>query len=170
MEEVWKNVVGYDGIYQVSNTGRIKRILKSKERMLIGRLDKDGYKEVILSKKQNKKYCKLHRLVAEAFVPNTNNKPQVNHKDRNKTNNSADNLEWVTGSENTIHSFVTGRKPHKGTRAVSQFTKDMKLISHWESIGDASRALNVSRNNICSCCRGHLGTAGGYIWKYKEVI
>lgn len=167
MEEIWKNVVGYEGVYQVSNLGNLKRLFKNKERMLSGREDKDGYIEVILSRKQSKKFCRLHRLVAEAFIPNIDNKPQVNHKDRNKKNNKVENLEWVTCSENTIHTFETGRQVR--VKSIEQYSKDMKYIKEWESIKQASITLGISNNNISSCCSGKLGTAGGYIWKYKEV-
>lgn len=177
VKEVWKDIEGYEGLYQVSNLGRIRRFFKNgKENILIGSKDKDGYIEVILSRNQKKKQCRLHRLVASAFIPNPENKPQVNHKDRNKQNNVVDledlrgkntNLEWVTGSENTKHCILTGRKIHK--KAVLQYTRNMEYITCWESIKEASETLGISNNNICSCCGGRLKTAGGYIWRYKEA-
>lgn len=168
MTEIWKNVSGYEGTYQVSNLGRVKRLFKNgKENILSGKKDKDGYIEVILSSNQKKKYYRLHRLVAEAFVPNLESKPQINHKDRNKQNNSVDNLEWVSGSENVAHTFVTGRKIFR--RPVVQYTRNMDIVSFWNSIREAGKTLKIAENNINSCCNGKLPTAGGFIWRYKEV-
>lgn len=169
MMEIWKDVPNYEGLYQVSNFGRTKRLFKNgRENILHGRMDKDGYIEVILSKGQKKKFVRLHRLVAEVFVPNPENKPQVNHKDRAKHNNAESNLEWVTASENTTHTFVTGRKVYK--RPIAQYTKGMEFVALWDSITEASKALNINRNNICTCCHGSLPSAGGYVWRYQEVV
>lgn len=168
MTEVWKDICGYEGTYQVSNFGRVKRLFRNgKENILSGKKDKDGYIEVILSSNQKKKYYRLHRLVADAFVPNVESKPQINHKDRNKQNNSANNLEWVTGSENILHTFATGRKVRR--RPIVQYTRDMTLVSFWDSIREAGKALKIAENNITSCCSGKLPTAGGFIWRYKEA-
>jgi hypothetical protein len=166
--EIWKDVHGYEGMYKVSNLGRLKRIFKSgKENFLKGKLDKDGYVCVILSRSQSKKHYRLHRLVAETFVPNLENKPQVNHKDRNKQNCEASNLEWVSGSENVVHAYSTGRKVYK--RPIVQYTKSMDIVSLWDSIREAGRVLKISEHNINSCCNGKLSTAGGYVWRYREV-
>ena len=167
MTEVWKDIPGYEGIYQVSNQGRVKRSFKKGERIMSGKKAKDGYIDVILSVNQNKRCYRLHRLVAEAFIPNPNNKPQVNHKDRNKRNNEVGNLEWVTGSENVVHAFATGRSVHK--RPVVQYTKNMGFVAFWNSIREAGQALRISEHNICSCCNDKLPSAGGYIWRYGEV-
>lgn len=168
MTEIWKDVSGYEGLYQVSNHGRVKRLFKNgKENVLSGKKDKDGYVEVILSVNQRKKFFRLHRLVADVFIPNPENKPQINHKDRNKQNNSADNLEWATGSENVFHTFVTGRRVYK--RPVLQYTRNMELVSSWGSIKEAGRALKIAEPNINACCHGRFPTAGGFIWRYKEV-
>lgn len=177
MKEVWKDIPDYEGLYQVSNLGRIKRIFRNgNEHFLSGRKDKDGYIEVILSKNKGKKFRRVHRLVAEAFIPNPYNKPQVNHKDRNKENNTVDidnpqgnttNLEWTTCSENVVHCFDTGRSIYK--KEVKQYTTDLKYIKCWKSIREASRELGISENNISSCCNGKLKTAGGYIWRFKEA-
>ena len=164
--EVWKDVQGYEGLYKVSNLGKVKRLFKSgKENVLSGRADKDGYIEVILSKNQKKKTCRLHRLVALAFIPNPNGKKEVNHKDKNKQNNSVDNLEWVTTAENIRHSFAMGRNMYK--RAIVQYTKAMEIVAHWESIREASRNLKIATSGIVGCCGGHLQTSGGFIWRYE---
>lgn len=166
--EFWKDIPGYEGLYQVSNYGRVKRYFKNgKENFLVGKKDKDGYTWVILSKNQRKKYIHVHRLVADAFVPNTEDKPQVNHKDRNKQNNSANNLEWVTCSENMLHTFATGRKIHR--RPIVQYTRNMEFVSLWDSIREAGQALKIAESNINACCHNRFPTAGGYIWRYREV-
>ena len=168
MTEVWKDVPGYEGTYQVSNFGRVKRsFANGKENILQGKTDKDGYVLVVLSRFQKKKFARLHRLVAEAFIPNPDNKPQVNHKDRNKQNNMVSNIEWATASENTIHCCATGRGVRKV--GVLQYTRDMVLVSAWDSIRTASKNLGINEHNISSCCRKRLGTAGGFVWRYKEV-
>lgn len=167
MTEIWKDVPGYEGIYHVSNLGRVRRTFKNgRSNILRGKKDKDGYIEVILSNGK-KKYVRLHRLVAEVFVPNPENKPQVNHKDRTKHNNVESNLEWATASENTVHAFVTGRNVHK--RPIVQYTKNMEIVALWDSIAEASKTLNINNNNICTCCRGSLPSAGGYVWRYQGV-
>lgn len=164
--EQWKDISGYEGTYLVSNRGRVKRLFKNgKERILKGSPDKDGYIKVILSINQKKKHCTIHRLVAETFIPNIDGKPQINHKDRCKSNNVASNLEWVTALENTKHCMDTGRRsPNK---PVVQYTKDMRAVAVWDSIAQAAKSLNVSPSNICSCCTGGLATSSGFIWRHK---
>jgi hypothetical protein len=165
--EVWKDICGYEGLYQVSNMGRVKRLFKDgKDRVLRGKKDKDGYIEVILSGKPIKKYCRLHRLVAEAFIPNPFGKAEINHKDRDKQNNVVSNLEWVTASENVRHTFLTGRKIHKSP--VIQYDLNMEAVAIWDSIKDACQKLKVKSSNVSACCNGRLKTVGGFIWRYKE--
>lgn len=168
MIETWKDAPGYEGLYKVSNLGNVYSLIRNK--IMQGKIDKDGYREVILTKNKIKKTIKVHRLVALSFISNPNKKPQVNHIDRNKTNNNVNNLEWVTASENIKHTFKTGRKVYK--RCVEQLDRDNKFIKKWNSIEEASKKLKICNHNISYCCSGKLKSAGGYIWKYaeKEVI
>lgn len=176
--EIWKDVKGYEGLYRVSNLGRLKRTFKNgREHFLSGKTDKDGYISVILSRNCRKKHCRLHRLVAEAFIPNPEAKALVNHKDKNVRNNvvnpedlygASTNLEWATPSENVAHGFATGRNVHK--TSVEQYTKDMVHIATWDAIQDAARELGLKHSNISACCAGRLKTSGGYIWRYKEAV
>ena len=106
--EIWKDIEGYEGIYQVSNKGRIKSFYGVKEKILVTRTKGHDYEKVLLSKNGVGKTFLIHRLVAKAFIPNPENKPEVNHIDGNKKNNCVENLEWMTCSENTKHAFDTG--------------------------------------------------------------
>lgn len=125
MKEIWKNIDGYEEIYQVSNLGRVKRLKKKNidvraksyidEHILKNRKNNYGYLEVILHTNGKGHPKKVHRLVAETFIPNPDNKPQVNHKDYNTTNNHVNNLEWVTHSENIKHSWMNPNRK-KSTR------------------------------------------------------
>ena len=119
MEEIWKDIENYEGLYQVSNLGRVKSLPRkritptgwpylSKEKILTPKLRKDGYLEISLYTKGKSKSYFIHRLVAQAFIPNTESKPQVNHIDGDKTNNQVNNLEWATREENMQHAFKTG--------------------------------------------------------------
>lgn len=104
MEEIWKDIKEYEGIYQVSNLGRVKSLKHSKEgKLLKGRVTGKGYLSVALFRNSVRKSNSIHRLVAEAFIPNPENKPEVNHIDENKLNNDVSNLEWVTSKENSNH-------------------------------------------------------------------
>lgn len=175
--EVWKDVVGYEGLYQVSNLGRIKSLPKRKgkgngyikgEEVLTARVENYGYARVVLSKDGTKKKYQVHRLVAEAFVPNPDNKNQVNHINCNKADNRAVNLEWCSGSENTIHAYRNGLVMLP-TRKVGQYNLCGTLVRVFDSITEAERETKVRRGNIWSCCTGKRAKAGNYIWKYEDA-
>lgn len=124
-----------------------------------------GYIQYLLHKDNKGKEFKAHRLVAEAFLPNPENKREVNHIDGDKHNNCVDNLEWATTSENQRHAFyVLG----KGLRAVKQLDKDDNLIKIWRSIKEAGESLGIQRSDINKVCLKERGTAGGYKWRYAE--
>lgn len=171
--EVWKDIKGYEGKYQVSNMGRVKSLLKwyplqnryiQREKILKNCTDTKGYLIVKLCF-NNEKTCKVHRLVAETFIPNTENKPQINHINGDKTDNRVENLEWCTNQENAIHSHKNGLQP---SVRVAQYDLDGNFIREWDSIKEASEKTNST--HISMCCRGHkkYKTSGGYIWKYAE--
>lgn len=178
MEEKWKDISGYERLYEVSNLGRVR----SKDRIVFGgrinrlapgcelnpRRNSCGYLRVQLCKYGIKKWFFVHRLVAEAFVSNPEDLPQVNHRDEDKKNNRADNLEWVTASDNCRY----GNKPDATRRAhsipVEQYSLNGELIASYTSTADAAAKNGLHQTHICSVCLGKRKTCGGYIWKYKQ--
>lgn len=157
--EVWKDIEGYEGRYQISNRGRVKSIAKGivMRTFLCG----SGYEEVILSVKRKRKPKLIHRMVAEAFVPNPDCKREVNHKDGNKLNNDFTNLEWVTPSENIRHSY--GVLKNKGyTRKVACLETD----EVFDSLNEAAEKYGLQVPLIWKCCNGRQKTTGGYHWRY----
>lgn len=157
MTEKWREVLGYEGLYKVSNLGRIKSRNKLKVQQDNGR----GYLVVHLNKNGKPKWHLVHRLVAQAFIDNPQNKPTVNHKDGDRTNNKAINLEWATYSENNSHSYRSnGRK--------SAVAKPIYLVETGEiysSSYEASRKTGISQSSINRCANGKLNAVKGTHWK-----
>ena len=130
----------------------------------------NGYQRVVLSKKNKSYNFLIHRLVAEAFIPNPENKPCVNHKDLNRQNNCLENLEWVTYQENNNYADHGLKNGKAHSKKVGQFNKDGQLIRTYNSIKEAAEAVNGKQTNIGACCnnRPHYLTAYGYIWRFVE--
>ena len=122
----------------------------------------DGYAQVTLSNNKNRTVFRVHRLVAQAFIPNQNEYETVNHKDENRKNNVVTNLEWLTNADNIRYSQ---------SKKVNQYDLQGNLINTWDCIMDIERSLNIANNLIVRCCRGKYGhkTAGGYKWRYKDA-
>ena len=170
--EVWKDILGYEGHYQVSDKGRVKSLKQGKEKILKPRKDKDGYLYVCLCKNGEVKTCKIHRLVGQSFIPNPNNLPEINHRDEVKTNNSVENLEWCSSKYNMNYGTRVQRQSKKLTngklsKPVLQYTKDGKFIQEWKSTRDVERNLGYNQSAISRCCLGKQKTSYSFIWKYK---
>lgn len=201
MEE-WKDIEGYEGIYQVSNLGNVKSLERKvwcgrgrgyyktiPEKILKTGESGRGYLKVILCKGGKSKSCKVHRLVAETFIPNPQGLPEVNHISEDKTDNSLENLEWVSheynlnyGTRNTragkkIAEKLSGRKlseEHKGkiaeklSKPIYGINKVSGLIVEFSSAKEASRQLGIDNSHIVHCLKGKYKSSGGFYWMYAE--
>ena len=169
MEEIWKDIEGYENLYQVSNMGRVKSMgngnsNKSKEMIMKQTKNRKGYHMIRLCKEGVGKGFSVHRLVAQAFIPNPNNLPQVNHIDEEKTNNIVDNLEWCTAEYNVKY----GTRTDKTSKQILQITSENKVVRFWKSIRNVENVLGFSNSNIQKCCVGKKNTAYGYKWQYVD--
>jgi hypothetical protein len=185
VEEVWKDVPNFEGLYQVSNFGQVKSLARvltlrdgrpqtKPERILKQATSRKGYKTVKLCNIGEEHTFQVHRLVAEAFIPNPDNLPQVNHKDEIKYHNFSSNLEWCTNDYNINYGTgllrgIQKRINGKLSKAVLQFNLLGKQLAEFPSVNEAARRLgNINRQcNIVACCNGSRETAYGYVWKYK---
>ena len=161
MKEIWKDCKGYEGLYQVSNLGRVWNVKLQK--YLKGSYNKDGYHQVYLTAKNGKRKTEsVHRLVALAFLSNPNNLPQVNHKDENKGNNCVDNLEWCNAKYNANH----GTRNKRISKANSIPVYCFELDKIFYGTREAERELGINHSSISKACKGKQKTTGGYHWEY----
>ena len=167
-EEIWCPIKGYESLYEVSDKGRVKSIGYCKERILSPGKHSKGYLQVELYKNGDRKMCKVHRLVAQAFIPNPDNLTQVNHKDEDKENNSVQNLEWCSSKYNANFGTRTQRQAEKLSKPILQYTKSGEFVREWKSATDVKRNLGYSNCDISSCCNGRHKSAYNFIWKFKD--
>jgi hypothetical protein len=194
--EEWRDVIGYEGYYMVSSFGRIlslPRIINnhtgyrvSKHRILSPRLNSGGYYQVAFCINKTLKQPHIHKLVAEAFIPNPNNYPQVDHIDCNKRNNTVANLKWCTQSMNMNNPITkeyidskrlefcreewyieTQRYSQPHSKCVLQYSLNGDLIARWRTISEAARSIGASVQAISRCCNGVVKTSMNYIWKFE---
>lgn len=171
MDEIWRDIKGYEGLYQVSNFGRVKsfregtKFGKQKEYILKPWLINTGYHAVMLYKEDRTKHkYQLHRLVAETFIPNPDNLPCVNHKDENKTNNKVSNLEWCTYSYNNNYGTAKERAHKTRMKCIQQLREDKTVIATYRSIDVACELLGHNKSELEEWCKA--GNGGGYLWRY----
>lgn len=180
MKESWKDVCGYEGLYMISNRGNVKSLNYNhtgKERLLKIKRNRAGYCFVTLCNGKAKKNMSIHLLVARAFIPNDNGKPQVNHIDGDKLNNTVSNLEWVTASENIRHSFrkLGKESPNKGrfgglhyaSKPVYQYKLNGDFMKKWDCVSDAARAVGCKSCQIINNIKGRNRTCHGFMWRYE---
>ncbi|MEC3021477.1 NUMOD4 domain-containing protein [Bacillus cereus] len=179
MTEIWKDIEGYEGLYQVSNLGRVKslarcvlrgnkRNLKVRERILKSSIRGTGYERINLYDEGVRSGIYVHRLVAQTFLYKKDGADEVNHKDGNKLNNESSNLEWVTGEENIEHAFREGLhvSPRK---SVHMLTLRGNHVMTFPSATEATKYLGKSSSGgIINVCKGRNKTAYGYKWKYAS--
>lgn len=190
--EIWKRIEGTD-FYDVSNEGRVRSrnyLGHGTTKVLALAKDHKGYLRVRLFFGSRRKNCKVHRLVAEAFIPNPGGLPEVNHKDGDKTNNRVDNLEWSTAHDNTVHAYRSGLKEEtrkssrrlgqtKGKEALSKYMEIHKIPvvavnlqtgeeTEYESATEAARRLGVPQSNVWKALNGQRRSAGGYAFRERR--
>jgi len=172
--EVWKDIKNFEGLYEISSFGRVKSLSRNSTNISDEKtfhylklcLDKKGYEITGLSKKNKQYPVKVHRLVAQHFIENPENKPEVNHKDFNKQNNNVGNLEWTTQKENREHFELYCKDIHRLPKAVNQYTLSGEYIQTFKSIKDAGIQLNISPTGISRVVNkiDSYRSAGGFKW------
>lgn len=178
MKEIWKDIKGYEGHYQVSNLGRVKSLARIvvtyhgkkqpiNERILKIKIHKQGYLEVNLHSKGKYKTYKVHRLVAIAFIPNPYGLLEINHKDENKSNNMVDNLEWCTSSYNANYGTRNKRSALSKSKKIIQYSLDGILIKEHQSLTAAGSAVNGNAQGVFLCVNNRIKKYKGFIWRYK---
>ena len=196
MKEIWKDIEGYEGLYQVSNFGKVRSLDRYNSRgcwikgCIIEPTNCKGYLQIVLFLNGKKSYYYIHRIVAEAFLPNPDNKPEIDHINTDKTDNTVclnedgsvnyekTNLRWVSHKEN-MNNPLTRKKQStrfKGkighntpaSKMIAQLDKNGKLLKVWLCAMDAVRKEGYTQEHISSCCKGTLKTHKGYKWQYID--
>lgn len=176
MREIWKPIIGFKNIYEISNLGNIKRLHTKKkkgtgnyernEHLLKLRKNNKGYLMADLYKNNKRHQLLVHRLVAQAFCNNPNKYNIVNHKDENPLNNNAENLEWCTQKYNMNYGTLPQRIAKANSKGVIQKTKNNIFIKEYVSIIEAERQTGISNGSIGDCLHNRRKSAGGFLWEY----
>ena len=176
MTEIWKDIEGYNGRYRVSNLGRVMSMWRTNQyKTHIGKpmimhqgIHRQGYLKVSLTDGSTIKNYFIHRLVAEAFIPNPDNLPQVNHKDEDKSNNRVDNLEWCDGKYNSNYGTRAERWRPQVAKPIIQKTLDDKFVRRFESAESAERECGYDASYISMVCHNKRPAAYGYKWSFEK--
>ena len=171
--EEWRPVKDFDRKYEISNLGRVKSLSRNylyghHGDIILKTNDRRGYRGVTLFKDGKRYYYSVHRLVAEAFIPNPDNLPCVNHKDEDKTNNVVNNLEWCTYEQNSNYGTCRSKISKNVSRKVIAYTRDGKVVRVFNSMTEASKELNISLSHISRCCKYTHLTARGLKWRKAD--
>lgn len=173
MKEVWKDIPNYEGLYQVSNLGRVKSFRRStnhryeSEYILKPLHANNGYCQVTLYDNTIRHKFLIHRLVAQAFIPNPENLPQVNHKDENPYNNAASNLEWCTNEYNNAYGTAKIRMADTKSHPIEQLTIDGKVIAIYRSVRIACEMIGVTKSSLGHAIRNGTNCKG-YFWRRSD--
>lgn len=166
--EIWKDIVGYEHLYKVSNYGRIKTLGRKRVKESIMRCEiNKGYARITLSKHGKKKHYFVHLLVAKAFMPIPVGCYEINHKDENPLNCKVNNLEWCSHLYNLTYGNRIQKVIEKERKPVNQYAVDDVFVKEHYSINEAARNINGNASSICMCCQGKQKIAYGYKWKYS---
>lgn len=179
-EEIWKSIKGYEGLYEISNLGRVKSLnynRTGKEKILKPSKINSGYLHITICKNGKMKYFLVHRLVASAFLPNPDNLPCINHKNNDKMDNRLSNLEYCSYHYNNTYgahkqlqreSHINNLENNKRAKSVNQYSLYNEYIKTFLSARRASEELNICHSGIIRCCNGQLKTCGGFIWRFAS--
>lgn len=161
----WRIVKEYNR-YEVNQNGEIRHI--NRRHILKPQKNKNGYVYVTFNIQGQRKHFAVHRIVANAFVPNPLNLKEVNHKDYNKENNCANNLEWISSSANKIHAYKKEQNHYSRSKKVEQYSLEGILIKTFNSITQAAQEMNCCKSAISNCCLGRTSSSQGFRWKFVE--
>lgn len=164
---IWKDIKGYENLYQVSNDGLVRTSHKGLWEILSAGRTKHGYYNVLLHKGGKRKNERVHRLVASAFIPNPNNYPYINHKDENPSNNHVDNLEWCTAEYNINYGTCKERIANSNSKPILKYDLDGNFICEYKSLAEAERIEGIDHATISMSCSGRVSYQCGFIWIYE---